>query len=190
MEHEQDGFVLRLLKAVAERVIRFSLRHPWPILLVDAGGWSPWRCSLVTQLGRDFLPPFNEGSGAGQRAAAAGHVARQVERSRRAGRRAAAEGRRHRRVRPQTGRAELDEHAEGVNVSEIIVTLRSRIRRARAKKCSTKSAKSWPTCRASSPRSSSRCAPDLAHALGREGPGRHQALRRRPGRAAPRGRAR
>ena len=51
-----------LLKWLAGFAIRFSVRHPWPILVAVAASPSRSACVVVTQLGRDFLPPFNEGS--------------------------------------------------------------------------------------------------------------------------------
>ena len=32
MDHEKDGLLLRVLKGIAGFAIRFSVRHPWPIL--------------------------------------------------------------------------------------------------------------------------------------------------------------
>jgi CzcA family heavy metal efflux pump len=121
MEHEQDGFLLRFLKGIAGFAIRFSVRHPWPILgsvaiavLVS--------CIVVTQLGRDFLPPFNEGSvqvnvllPPGSSLATSNRLAGMVDERISKIEGVVAFGRR-------TGRAELDEHAEGVNVSEIIIS--------------------------------------------------------------------
>jgi Cu/Ag efflux pump CusA len=76
----------------------------------------------VTQLGRDFLPPFNEGSVQVNVLLPARHVARNLEPHRRHGRRASDEDATRRQVvlafARRTGRAELDEHAMGVNVSE------------------------------------------------------------------------
>jgi len=121
MAHDKDGALLRLLKWIAGYVIRFSVRHPWPIL----GAVSvAVLISLVTvtQLGRDFLPPFNEGSvqvnvllPPGTSLAASNRIAGMVDDRIKTVKGVVAFGRR-------TGRAELDEHAEGVNVSEIIVS--------------------------------------------------------------------
>ena len=121
MKHEQDGFLLRWLKGITGYIIRFSVRHPVPILgtVLLAVGLS---IVVVTQLGRDFLPPFNEGSvqvnvllPPGTSLDTSNRIASMVDD--RLGRieGVVAYGRR-------TGRAELDEHAEGVNVSEIIVS--------------------------------------------------------------------
>ncbi|HEX3655587.1 MAG TPA: efflux RND transporter permease subunit [Pirellulales bacterium] len=121
MSHRTDGLLLRSLKHVAGLAIRASVAHPWPILggvaaMVVVSG------VVVTQLGRDFLPPFNEGSAQvnvllppGTSLAASNRVAAMVDRRLSKVPGVIAFGRR-------TGRAELDEHAEGVNVSEYIVS--------------------------------------------------------------------
>jgi len=119
---EQDGRLLRVLKRVAGRVMDFSLRHPGPVLTAGAlavviSGIGLWR------LESDFLPPFNEGAvqinvllPPGASLTQSNTLAERVE------------------MRLQqipdltafvrkTGRAELDEHAEGVNVSEFIATI-------------------------------------------------------------------
>ena len=121
MSQEQDGFVLRWLKWIAGFAIRLSVRHPWPILGVVALAVAV-SVLLVTQMGRDFLPPFNEGSvqvnvllPPGTSLETSNHIAGMVERKLAKIKGVVQFGR-------KTGRAELDEHAEGVNVSEIIVT--------------------------------------------------------------------
>src|SRR5262249_5527029 len=89
--------------------------------------------SLVTvsRLGRDFLPPFNEGSvqvnallPPGTSLEASNRIAGMVDEQIKKVPGVASFGRR-------TGRAELDEHAEGVNVSEIIVSFDPRSGRTR-----------------------------------------------------------
>ncbi len=131
VRHGQEGFVLRFLKRLAAVAIRFSLRYPWSILaataaLVLASAWT------LTRLGRDFLPPFNEGSvqvnvllPPGTSLAASDRIAAMVDARIKAFPGVVAFGRR-------TGRAELDEHAEGVNVSEIILSLDPQDDRPRA----------------------------------------------------------
>jgi len=120
MDHETDGFVLRWLKWLAGFAIRLSVRHPAPILLLvtTAVGVS---CFLVTRLGRDFLPPFNEGSAQvnallppGTSLETSNHVGRMLEEK-------LSKIKGVVQFSRKTGRAELDEHAEGVNTSEIIV---------------------------------------------------------------------
>jgi HME family heavy-metal exporter len=121
MAHEQDGFLLRFLKWLAGFAIRFSIRHPWPILgsVLVAVVVSLF---AVMQLGRDFLPPFNEGSAQinlllppDSSLSASNEIAGMAEKRIASVKGVADFGRR-------TGRAELDEHAEGVNLSEIIVS--------------------------------------------------------------------
>ena len=125
MEHEADGWLVRQLKSAAGLAIRVSVRHPWPILTGVAAA-VVLSGIVVTLLGRDFLPPFNEGSvqvnvllppGTSLETSneIAGMVDRRLKKMQDDGK-VTAFGRR-------TGRAELDEHAEGVNVSEIVVSL-------------------------------------------------------------------
>ncbi len=125
MAHDKDSWLLRVLKRMAGFAIRISVRHPWPILGTVSVAVIV-AVLVVTQLGRDFLPPFNEGAvqvnvllppGSSLSASdrIAGMVDERLKRFQDEGK-VLAFGRR-------TGRAELDEHAEGVNVSEIIVTL-------------------------------------------------------------------
>lgn len=121
MEHEKDGLLLRILKSLAGWAIRLSIRYPAPILgaVAVAVGAS---VAVVMGLGRDFLPPFNEGCvqvnvllPAGTSLDASTAIAAMVDDRIGKVRGVATFSRR-------TGRAELDEHAEGVNASEIIVS--------------------------------------------------------------------
>ncbi|MHB0955473.1 MAG: efflux RND transporter permease subunit [Pirellulaceae bacterium] len=121
MHAEQDGVVLRFLKWIAGFAIRVSMRYPWPILATVALAVVA-SVFTVTQLGRDFLPPFNEGTAQinlvlppGNSLETSNRIAGMVEARLAKIPGVVAFGRR-------TGRAELDEHAEGVNMSEIIVT--------------------------------------------------------------------
>jgi HME family heavy-metal exporter len=120
--HEKDGFVLRGVKWVGERVIRFSLAFPWlnlgvTVALVVLAGL------FLSRLERDFLPPFNEGTvqlnvvlPPGTSLAASAGINRTVES-------ALMEIPDVQRFVRRTGRAELDEHAEGVNMSEYLIEL-------------------------------------------------------------------
>ena len=129
--HRQDGPVLRLFKWLAGGAIRLSLWHPWPILLtvVAAVGIS---VLTVLSLGRDFLPPFNEGSAQlnvilppGTSLATSNEIAGMVEQQ-------VLQVPEVSRLGRRTGRAEMDEHAEGVNTSELIATLDPQSERSRA----------------------------------------------------------
>ncbi|MEX2309641.1 MAG: efflux RND transporter permease subunit [Pirellulales bacterium] len=130
MEREGDGPLLRFLKWLGGLAIRFSVRHPWPILTAVSAAVLVSMLA-VTQLGRDFLPPFNEGSvqvnalvPPGTSLEASNRIAAMVDERLMSIPDVVAVGRR-------TGRAEMDEHAEGVNVSEIIVTLDPESERSR-----------------------------------------------------------
>ena len=120
ISQDQDGFLLRWLKWIAGFAIRLSVRHPWPILGTVAGAVAV-SVLVVTQMGRDFLPPFNEGTVQvnvllpGTSLETSNRIASMVEQKLAKIKGVVQFGRR-------TRRAELDEHAEGVNVSEIIVT--------------------------------------------------------------------
>ncbi|MGD0518486.1 MAG: efflux RND transporter permease subunit [Thermoguttaceae bacterium] len=121
MKHDKDGFLLRWLKRLLGFAVRFSIRHPWPILGTVAAA-TLVSLLAVSRLGSDFLPPFNEGSvqinvilPPGDSLETSNRIAGMVEDRLKKIRGVVAFGRR-------TGRAELDEHAEGVNMSEIIVS--------------------------------------------------------------------
>ncbi|MDY3553300.1 efflux RND transporter permease subunit [Gemmata sp. JC717] len=118
----RDPFLLRALKWLDARLLRFTLRHPRPILAASLL-LSLASVAFVFGMGSEFLPPFNEGTVTvnlqtppGTSLAESGRVA------------ALAEGRLLEipevvSVSRRTGRAEQDEHAEGVNVSELDVRL-------------------------------------------------------------------
>ena len=116
-----DSLLLRVLKRIAGVAIRTSMQHPAAILGAVAIAVLI-SVFTVTQLGRDFLPPFNEGSvqvnvlmPPGTSLDTSNHVAAMADR-----RLAKIQG--VVSVARRTGRAELDEHAEGVNTSEIIIS--------------------------------------------------------------------
>lgn len=121
MGHDKDGTLLRFLKWLFGFAIRYSVKHPRPILAAVSVAVAV-SVLIVTQLGRDFLPPFNEGSvqvnvllPPGTSLATSNRIAGMVDERIGKIKGVVAYGRR-------TGRAELDEHAEGVNVSEIIIS--------------------------------------------------------------------
>lgn len=128
--HDRDGLLLRCLKWGVGHAIRFSIRHPWPILGVVTLGVVASGI-VVSGLGRDFLPPFNEGSAQinvvlppGNSLETSNRIAGMVEQRLKKVPGVVSFGRR-------TGRAELDEHAEGVNITELIVTFDSHDNRTR-----------------------------------------------------------
>lgn len=128
--HGGDGPLLRFLKSLAGSAIHLSVRHPVPILAA-VGVAVVVSLFAVTQIGRDFLPPFNEGTvqvnlflPPGTSLEASNEIANIADRRIGNIEGVVAYGRR-------TGRAELDEHAEGVNVSEIIVSFDPESERSR-----------------------------------------------------------
>lgn len=122
LKHEGDAFLLRWLKRIDRPVIRFAIRHPWPILAAVLAV-AVFSKVAVFWMGSEFLPPFNEGTltvtvqtEPGTSLAESDRVARRAEAL-------IFEVPGVLSVSRRTGRAELDEHAEGVNSSEIDVRL-------------------------------------------------------------------
>jgi len=125
-----DGWLLRWLKWIASYLIRFSMRHAAALLLVTwvLVGIAAWQ---LTRLGADFLPKFDEGSvqinvalPGGSSLQASNEVSAIVDRKLRT--------MQQNEANPngpvlhfarRTGRAELDEHAQPVNVGEYILTM-------------------------------------------------------------------
>lgn len=119
---EQDGLFLRVLKMIAGWVISLSTRLAVPILAVALLGVF-FAGLVLTQLENDFLPPFNEGTvqlnvilPPGTSLQTSNQIAHTVEQR-------LMDIQAVDRIARRTGRAELDEHAEGVNVSEFIIDL-------------------------------------------------------------------
>jgi CzcA family heavy metal efflux pump len=115
-----DSFVVRWLKTQDRKLLDVTLHHPRAViagaaLLVGAAA------AVVPFLGREFMPPFNEGSATvhvtcvpGTSLDESNRVGQAAEKLLLAVPEVASVGRR-------TGRAEQDEHAEGVHASEIDV---------------------------------------------------------------------
>jgi CzcA family heavy metal efflux pump len=122
MERRGDPLLLRLLKRVDERVLRFALKHPWPILIVTlllAVGSK----LVVVWMGSEFLPPFQEGTLTINIQTAPGTSLTESTRIATRAESLLLEVPEVLAVSRRTGRAELDEHAEGVNNSEFDVRL-------------------------------------------------------------------
>ncbi len=124
MEHEADGWIVRRLKAFDRAVIlKYTLRHPWWVmgiaLVLVIGSFA-----LYPMMGKEFLPEFNEGTATINVLSAPGTSLKQSNRIGEIAEKllltvpeVISTGRR-------TGRAELDEHAEGVHYTEIDVDFR------------------------------------------------------------------
>ncbi len=122
LEDEHDGWLLRQLKGVADKVIRFSLAFPGLNLAATLAAVAVAGL-FALQLDRDFLPPFNEGAvqlnvilPPGTSLATSNSICRVVEQR-------LMELDDVLQFARRTGRAELDEHAEGVNMTEFILEL-------------------------------------------------------------------
>ncbi len=120
MAEEKDGLLLRVCKRMARGMYALSLPRPWTMIglggaLIGVG------FVLVAMLGREFLPAFNEGTAtinvfadpgislaeSDRLGAKAEELVLTIPEVKSTGRR--------------TGRAEQDEHAEGVHYSELDV---------------------------------------------------------------------
>jgi HME family heavy-metal exporter len=130
---EQDSFLVRWLKWGAAFLVRLSMERA--VLLLAITWAMVAACAfLLTRLGADFLPPFDEGSvqvnvslPAGSSLEASNTAAKAVDRKLGEMR---AKGEVLHFVR-RTGRAELDEHAMPVSASEYIVSINPRSGRHR-----------------------------------------------------------
>jgi HME family heavy-metal exporter len=118
----RKSFVLKVSQSLVGWANRFSIRYP-AIVLVVVAGCCVASVVILTRLGRDFLPPFNEGSvqvnvflPPGTSLVTSNAINAMVDE-----RIGTVEGVLN--VSRRTGRAEMDEHAEGVNTSEILVCL-------------------------------------------------------------------
>ncbi len=125
-----DGFLVKKLKSLTEKILDPILDAPSKAL-VPAFCFVLIAISLVPSMGRNFMPPFNEGSAmlevsakAGISLAASNRLGVAVEKALLTVAEVESVGRR-------TGRAEEDDHSAGVNQSELDVTFKPS-RRSRA----------------------------------------------------------
>ncbi len=121
LDHK-EGLIVRVLKRGNKRLLNWSFRHPFLLIgsTVLAVGTA---ASVALQLPRSFLPPFNEGT---LTISMLFNPGISLEESNRVGliaERLIMEVPEVKVVGRRTGRAELDEHAEGVHSSEIDVDL-------------------------------------------------------------------
>jgi CzcA family heavy metal efflux pump len=119
---EHEGMVVRVLKRGNRRLLDWSFAHPRLLVtgvfaaVITAG-------SFATQLPRAFLPPFNEGTLTISMLFNPGISLEESQRIGLVAERLILEVPEVVLVGRRTGRAELDEHAEGVHSSEVEVEL-------------------------------------------------------------------
>lgn len=119
IEHE-DGKLVRTLKAWDEKMLVKAIDHPKVVYSI-AGVLFVLALSLIPFMGRDFLPKFNEGTATISVLAQPGIS---LEESNKIGTQIETlilSVPEVKSVARRTGRAEMDEHAEGVHSSEIDV---------------------------------------------------------------------
>ena len=123
MKEGTESFVVRFLKRWDERLLRRTLRHPMFVIVGSAVLFLA-AVAFLPFVGTSFLPEFNEGTltvnvlaQPGTSLAESNRIGQIAERLMLEVPEVASTGRR-------TGRAELDEHAEGVHYSEIDIDLR------------------------------------------------------------------
>jgi CzcA family heavy metal efflux pump len=118
MIHSKDGAIIRFFKWLVARVLGLGFRIPKTIfalvLAVFLGA-----LALVPFLGREFLPPFNEGSATVFVLTAPGTSLRESSRIGQVAEKLLREVPEVRTIGRRTGRAEGDEHVQEVNSAEI-----------------------------------------------------------------------
>lgn len=119
---QQDAALVRVLKWLDRLQLRFTLRHPLFVIGVFAL-MAIAALAVASDFGTEFLPPFNEGSVVISVIAAPGTSLSESDRIGAIAERLIARVPEVQHTSRRTGRAELDEHAEGVHNSEIDLSL-------------------------------------------------------------------
>ena len=123
VDTEEDGWIVRHLKDFDRRfLLEPALRHPLAALAI-AGALVVGSFSLYPLMGKEFLPEFNEGTATINVLVAPGTSLAESNRVGTIAERLLLEVPEIEHTGRRTGRAELDEHAEGVHYTEIDVDL-------------------------------------------------------------------
>ncbi|HEX9961677.1 MAG TPA: efflux RND transporter permease subunit [Pyrinomonadaceae bacterium] len=120
---EEDSFVVRWLKKRDERLLHWTLRHPYKVIIGAAVLFFLTMATLPF-VGTSFLPDFNEGTLTINVLAQPGTSLSESNRIGSIAEKLILEVPEVVSTGRRTGRAELDEHAEGVHYSEIDVDLK------------------------------------------------------------------
>lgn len=123
MRHGRESFLVRFLKRWDERLLRHTLRHP-NVVMAGAGALLALALATLPFVGTSFLPEFNEGTVTVSVLAEPGISLEESDRIGRIAERLIMEVPEVVAVGRRTGRAEMDEHAEGVHSAEIDADLR------------------------------------------------------------------
>ena len=115
-----DGWLVRSLKGLDRRLLAWALVHPRTIL-VSVGAAVLLAIASVPFLGTSFLPPFNEGTATVNLLATPGTSLTESDTLGTLAERLLLEVPEVKSTGRRTGRAEMDEHAEGVHYTEIDV---------------------------------------------------------------------
>jgi len=124
MDHEKDSWLVRKIKGAEARLLSWAVPRTTPILLLVALAFLA-AMAVIPFFGREFLPPFNEGSVTINLVSAPGISLKESNRIGALAEKLILEVPEVSMTGRRTGRAELDDHAEGVHSSEIEVELKS-----------------------------------------------------------------
>ena len=117
-KNEKEPFVSRTLKVWYKQALEWALRHKKMVIGTSAA-LLIFTIVIMTGLGRSFLPPFNEGSLTINISTMPGVSLEESDNMGRMTEEILLDIPEIQTVARKTGRAELDEHALGVNVSEM-----------------------------------------------------------------------
>uniref|UniRef100_UPI003FEE6DA8 efflux RND transporter permease subunit n=1 Tax=Butyricimonas faecalis TaxID=2093856 RepID=UPI003FEE6DA8 len=117
-KNEKEPFVSRTLKVGYKKALEWALRHKKMVIGTSAA-LLIFSIIIMTGLGRSFLPPFNEGSLTINISTMPGISLEESDNMGRMAEKILLDIPEIQTVARKTGRAELDEHALGVNVSEM-----------------------------------------------------------------------
>lgn len=120
LQEHKEGALVKYLKALDLKVLEKALKHPRAVVGITSGLFI-FSLILASQMGRDFLPKFNEGTATISMMAQPGISLEESDKLGKIAEELILKTPEVKSVSRRTGRAEQDEHAEGVHSSEIDV---------------------------------------------------------------------